>query len=164
MSTQRLSRRAAVRGAAIVGVGTPLLAACGADDEPAAEPAPPEASSSAPAEAESSAAASPEAEAAAALTTASEIPVGGGKIFSAEKVVVVQPTAGEFKAFSAVCPHQACLFTEVTDNTIKCGGCHQSEFDAADGANTVGPNGASPNLPSLDEVALTVDGDAISLA
>jgi hypothetical protein len=31
----------------------------------------------------------------ATLASTSEIPVGGGKVFSAEKVVVTQPTAGE---------------------------------------------------------------------
>lgn len=165
MNSQGLSRRAAVRGVAVVGVGAPLLVACGAEDEPAVEAETTvDSESSAPADTDTSESASPEAEVAAGLTTASEIPVGGGKIFGEEKVVIVQPTAGEFKAFSAVCPHQACLFTEVADNAIKCGGCHQSEFDASDGANTVGPNGASPNLPSLDEVALTVTGDAIALA
>src|SRR5690348_18325720 len=38
----------------------------------------------------------------------SDIPEGGGKIFAGQKVVVTQPTAGTYKAFSAVCPHQGC--------------------------------------------------------
>ena len=44
----------------------------------------------------------------AGAIAAAEIPVGGGKVFEALKVVVTQPTAGDFKAFSAVCTHQAC--------------------------------------------------------
>ena len=38
----------------------------------------------------------------------SDIPVGGGKIFKSEKVVVTQPKQGEFKAFSATCTHRGC--------------------------------------------------------
>ncbi len=163
MSNQGLSRRAAVRSAAIVGVGAPLLAACAADDEPVAEPVPEETSAPAAADSEAADSESPVV-GAAALATVAEIPVGGGKVFGKEKVVVVQPVEGEFKAYSAVCPHQACLFTEVSDNAIKCGGCHQSEFAAEDGSNTVGPNGGSANLPALGEVALSVEGDSISLA
>src|SRR5688572_24624500 len=41
--------------------------------------------------------------AAGALGAAADVPVGGGKIFAAQKVVVTQPTPGEYKAFSSVC-------------------------------------------------------------
>ena len=41
------------------------------------------------------------------------MPVGGGKIFAAEKVVVTQPTEGDFKAFSAVCTHQGCVVAKI---------------------------------------------------
>ena len=40
-----------------------------------------------------------------ALGKTSEVPVGGGAIFKNEQVVVTQPAAGTFKAFSAVCTH-----------------------------------------------------------
>ena len=46
-------------------------------------------------------------------TPTSEIPVGGGKIFADSKTVVTQPTAGTFKAFDAVCPHQGCTVASV---------------------------------------------------
>src|SRR5690348_1123610 len=39
------------------------------------------------------------------LGAASEIPVGGGAIYKAAKVVVTQPASGQYKAFSAVCTH-----------------------------------------------------------
>ena len=72
------------------------------------------------------------------LGMAADIPVGGGKVFTAEKVVVTQPTAGEFKAFSAVCTHVGCLCNAVANGTINCP-CHGSEFKISDGAVVTGP-------------------------
>ena len=43
-----------------------------------------------------------------------DIPVGGGKVFDALKVVITQPTAGDFKAFSAICTHQGCTVNGVS--------------------------------------------------
>ena len=85
------------------------------------------------------------------------IPVGGGKIFADQKVVVTQPTSGDFKAFSAVCTHQACLVSDVADGTINCA-CHGSEFDITTGAVKKGP--ATKALP---EKSVTVSGDGISV-
>src|SRR5690349_20408863 len=42
------------------------------------------------------------------LGAASDIPVGGGKIYKAAKVVVTQPARGQYKAFSPVCTHVGC--------------------------------------------------------
>lgn len=75
---------------------------------------------------------------AAALGATSEIPVGGGTVFKAQKVVVTQPAAGTFKAFSSVCTHQGCQVSEVAGGTINCD-CHGSKFSAADGSVTEGP-------------------------
>ncbi|MFE5515073.1 Rieske (2Fe-2S) protein [Streptomyces sp. NPDC056529] len=80
-----------------------------------------------------------------ALARTSEIPVGGGAVFAEEKVVVTQPTAGEFKAFSAVCTHQGCLVNKVADGTIDCP-CHGSKFRVADGSVVTGP--ATRPLPA----------------
>ena len=66
------------------------------------------------------------------------IPVGGGKIFADQKVVVTQPTSGEFKAFSAVCTHQSCVVADVSGGTINCA-CHGSKFDITTGAVKNGP-------------------------
>jgi Rieske Fe-S protein len=74
----------------------------------------------------------------AALGPASDIPVGGGKVFTAQKVVVTQPQAGTFKAFSAVCTHQGCTVDEVAGGTINCP-CHGSKFNVADGSVSEGP-------------------------
>lgn len=91
------------------------------------------------------------------LGSTSEIPVGGGAIFSAQEVVVTQPSAGTFCAFSSICPHQGCLVTEVVDNTITCP-CHGSQFAAADGAVLRGP--AQQPLPPRE---VTVDGGSLRL-
>src|SRR3954467_14832763 len=40
------------------------------------------------------------------LAATSDIPVGGGKVFTDQKVVVTQPKKDEFKAFSAICTHE----------------------------------------------------------
>src|SRR5439155_2726479 len=37
------------------------------------------------------------------LTTTGAVPLGGGKVISG--ILIVQPTAGQFKAFDARCPH-----------------------------------------------------------
>ena len=88
----------------------------------------------------------------------SDVPVGGGTILTDQKVVVTQPTAGEFKAFTAVCTHQGCLVASVADGVITCP-CHGSTFSAADGAVISGP-APSP----LAAVPVTVSGTQITIA
>ncbi|MFE9775502.1 Rieske (2Fe-2S) protein [Streptomyces sp. NPDC005931] len=92
------------------------------------------------------------------LASTGEIPVGGGKVFKGEKVVVTQPAEGDFKAFSAVCTHQNCVVATVSDGTIHCT-CHNSRFRIADGSVAHGP--ASRPLP---EKRITVEGNSIRLA
>jgi Rieske Fe-S protein len=72
------------------------------------------------------------------LGPASEIPVGGGKIYTAAKVVVTRPSHGQYKAFSAVCTHVGCIMSKVADGTIDCP-CHGSEFKITNGAVVTGP-------------------------
>jgi len=92
------------------------------------------------------------------LGTASEIPVGGGKIFTAARVVVTQPVRGQYKGFSAVCTHVGCILSEVADGTIDCP-CHGSEFKITNGAVVTGP--APRPLPAKQiEV---VDGKVVLL-
>jgi Rieske Fe-S protein len=91
------------------------------------------------------------------LADTKDIPVGGGKVFEGKKVVVTQPQAGTFKAFSAVCTHQGCLVTEVDGGNIVCP-CHGSAFKIADGSVAQGP--ASRPLSAKK---ITVDGSAIRL-
>ncbi|MDQ2813393.1 MAG: Rieske (2Fe-2S) protein [Actinomycetota bacterium] len=72
------------------------------------------------------------------LGHASEIPVGGGKIFTAAQVVVTQPVRGTYEGFSAVCTHVGCILSEVANGTIDCP-CHGSEFKITTGAVVTGP-------------------------
>lgn len=72
------------------------------------------------------------------LGATSDIPVGGGAIYSTAKVVVTQPASGQYKAFSAVCTHVGCLVNKVTSGTIDCP-CHGSEFKITNGAVVAGP-------------------------
>jgi Rieske Fe-S protein len=92
-----------------------------------------------------------------ALARTADIPVGGGKVFADEKVVVTQPTAGEFKAFSAICTHQGCPVRTVEDGAINCP-CHNSSFRIDDASVTAGP--ATEPLPVKQ---ITVSGDTIRL-
>jgi Rieske Fe-S protein len=91
----------------------------------------------------------------AALTTTSAVPVGGGKIFAAQKIVITQPQSGEFRGFSAVCTHQGCIVGTVSGGTINCP-CHGSRFSIANGSVVNGP-AASP----LPAVSIKVQGTAI---
>jgi Rieske Fe-S protein len=73
-----------------------------------------------------------------ALATTSEIPVGSGKIFTSEKVVVTQPNSGDFKAFSAICTHMGCIVSTISNGTIDCP-CHGSQYSISTGAVVGGP-------------------------
>ena len=137
--TEGLTRRHALTGAASAGLGLPLLAACGGGGGTATDPG-----SSAPSGAD--------------LGPASDIPVGGGTIFADQKVVVTQPTQGDFKAFSAICTHQGCPVAKVSDGSIVCP-CHGSMFSIEDGSVQGGP-APSP----LPEVKIQVKGGEIRTA
>jgi Rieske Fe-S protein len=155
------SRRGFLAGACGVGV-IAALGGCATYGESTAEPAAPATPADTAAASESppngSASGAPEAPATPPLATVADIPVGGGTIFAAEKVVVTQPEAGTIKAFSTTCTHQGCTVSAVAGGTINCP-CHGSKFRIADGAVAGGP--AKKPLPP---VAVDVTGDAITLA
>lgn len=72
------------------------------------------------------------------LAATSSVPVGGGTVLADQKIVLTQPTAGTFKAFSAVCTHQGCVVGNVSNGVIVCP-CHGSAFHIADGSVANGP-------------------------
>ncbi|MEU3608443.1 Rieske (2Fe-2S) protein [Streptomyces sp. NPDC035033] len=90
------------------------------------------------------------------LAKTGDIPVGGGKVLADEGIVITQPKAGEFKAFSSKCTHAGCAVSEVKDGAIVCP-CHQSRFDMSDGSVKSGP--ATSSLPPEP---IEVKGEEIS--
>ena len=85
-----------------------------------------------------------------------DIPVGGGVVVADPPVVVTQPTEGDVKAFTAICPHQGCLVSDVSNNEILCA-CHGSKFSALDGSVIQGPA-----VEGLSAAAVSVDGTKVS--
>jgi len=148
ISPRGIDRRTVIRSAGIVGagaVGAATLAACGGSSDTAA-----------PVSKSAASAAGSAAPAGGAIKVA-DIPVGGGKVFEAEKIVVTQPKAGEFKAFSAVCTHKGCTVEKVENGTIDCP-CHGSRFDITTGAVKGGPAPAPlpPKTATVSGTSITV--------
>jgi Rieske Fe-S protein len=140
VTTEGISRRNAIAGAAAVGIGVPLVAACDSGGSGG------------------SGGSTPSAAAGEKLGPASDVPVGGGKIYGDQQVVVTQPTQGSFEGFGAVCTHQGCLVSTVSDGTINCA-CHGSRFSIKDGSVVNGP--ASSPLP---KVKVKVSGGEVTTA
>jgi nitrite reductase/ring-hydroxylating ferredoxin subunit len=149
-------RRSVLRCAAMValaGAGAPILAACGGGDDAGSagttgtSSAPP---SSAPTSATSSAPSSSAPASTASGTVlgpVADVPVGGGKVFTDAKVVVTQPSAGQYKGFSAVCTHQGNPIGSVEGGQIVCP-FHNSHFSITDGSPVSGP--AQTALPAVN--------------
>jgi Rieske Fe-S protein len=89
------------------------------------------------------------------LAKTADVPVGGGTILTDKKIVITQPQAGSFHAFTAVCTHQGCIVGSVTGGTINCP-CHGSKFNITNGSVVNGP-AASPLAP----VSIKVQGTSI---
>ncbi|MDX2647225.1 Rieske (2Fe-2S) protein [Streptomyces sp. PA03-1a] len=115
-------RRTVLKGAALVGVAGVGLTACGGSGSTVSD---------GPVE----------------LGAATEVPVGGAKLYREAKIVVAQPTQGSYQAFSAVCTHQGCTCDKVEGTALSCP-CHGSVFDAATGAVRNGP--ATKPLTKVD--------------
>jgi len=144
------SRRAVLAGACAACAAA--LAGCaryGTSNGLAAPPAPGGAASSA-AGAASSAGTNP-----AVLASTADIPVGGGKVLTDKKIVITQPQAGSFHAFTAICTHQGCIVSTVSGSTINCP-CHGSKYSSVNGSVVNGP----ATLP-LAAVSIKVQGTSI---
>jgi nitrite reductase/ring-hydroxylating ferredoxin subunit len=140
------SRRTIVAAAGAAGL-TVALTACGSEDK-----------ASDPSTEQGAGGATNEGAGGAALAKTSEIPEGSGKIFKDEKVVVSQPAAGDYKAFSTICTHRDCPMVDLKDDIISCT-CHGSRFSVLDGSVKKGPA-----VEPLEAKKISVNGDSITLA
>jgi Rieske Fe-S protein len=151
------SRRAVLAGACAACAAS--LAGCaryGTSEGLAGPPAPGGATSPATGAASSPGAASAAgASTSAVLASTADIPVGGGKVLSTQKIVITQPQAGSFHAFTAICTHQGCIVDAVGAGTIDCP-CHGSKYSAVNGSVVNGP----AILP-LAAVSIKVQGTSI---
>src|SRR3712207_5849560 len=114
-----VTRRVVVAGTGLLAASAALAACAGYGNQGAAPR-----SEGTPADSGGPAQGAPPGE---GLAGASDSPVGGGAVFEDEEVVVTQPAAGTFKAFSASCTHQGCTVNKVANGTIDCPG-HGSKF------------------------------------
>ena len=152
------TRRGVLAGVGLVGLAS-AITACGAGGSSST----PAAGGTTPAAAANSGTGSAaaggagSAPAANALAATSQIPVGSGMIFSGPQVVVTQPSAGEFKAFSAVCTHMGCIVNQISNGTIDCP-CHGSQYSITTGDVVAGP--APKPLPAKQ---IKVSGSSIFL-
>ncbi|MGW0761259.1 Rieske 2Fe-2S domain-containing protein [Streptomyces sp. NPDC002814] len=143
------SRRTVVAAVGVAGLAV-ALTACGSEDDASGSSTEQGADASSPA-ADGDAGG-------AALAKTSDIPEGSGKVFADEKVVVSQPAAGDYKAYSTICTHQGCPMTDLKEDIISCA-CHGSTFSIADGSVQKGPA-----TKPLEAKEITVSGDSITLA
>ena len=152
-----LRRRTLLRGAGGGAVAASLLAACGSEDEPTAPSgSEEEANGGNGGDSGGGSGGDGGGQGGEQLTSTSEIDVGGGVIVGGQ-YVITQPASGEFKAFSAICTHQGCVVSSVSDNTINCD-CHGSAFSAEDGSVVNGP----AETP-LEEEQIKVEGNKVLL-
>ncbi len=150
-AVRRSSRRAVLATACAACAAT--LAGCaryGTSNGLAGSPAQGGAYPSAPAAGSSAGSSGP-----VVLAKTTDIPVGGGTVLTAQKIVITQPTAGTFHAFTAICTHQGCLVNAVSGGTINCP-CHGSRYSIVNGSVVRGP---AP-LP-LAAVRILVQGTSI---
>ena len=152
------TRRGMLAGVGLVGLAGALTACGGSATSSAPAATSPPAAGTTPAGTTAPAAGASSSPAGNALAATSKIPVGGGEVFSGPQVVVTQPTAGEFKAFSAVCTHMGCIVNQVSNGTIDCP-CHGSQYNISTGAVVAGP--APQPLPAKQ---IKVSGGSIFLA
>ncbi|MDQ1640823.1 MAG: hypothetical protein QOJ90_174 [Actinomycetota bacterium] len=138
--------RRRVLGLAVAAGAVGVVAACGGGSDP---------SSSATTTAASTPPSSPATTGPVPLAKTADIPVGGGIVIDAQKVVVTQPTSGTFKAFTAICTHASCLVDSVANGVISCP-CHGSQYSATNGAVL-----RTPATQPLAEIAVKVVGDSV---
>jgi cytochrome b6-f complex iron-sulfur subunit len=130
------SRRAVLLGAGLLGAAA--LAGCGSSSGSAHAGATPTTTSASP----------------TPLATVAQIPVGGAigvKDAANKPIILSQPTAGQVKAFTAICTHQGCTVAP-KGQELDCP-CHGSRYNAFTGAVLNGPA-----TQPLAAVPVTVSG------
>jgi Rieske Fe-S protein len=140
-----VSRRTVVAATAVAGIGA--AGACGRPDTPSDGAGP----------AAASTAAAPTGPSARALAATVDIPVGGGTVFPDARVIVTQPSPGDFRGFGIVCTHDGCELNAVADGTINCP-CHGSRYAITDGSVVRGPA-----RTGLRKETVAVDGGRVVL-
>ena len=151
---RRTVLRATALGVAVAGVGV-TAAACSSSNT-AAQGSAAQTASAAGGSTASATGGSTAAAGSGTSVATSKVPVDGGFVDSSAKVVVTQPSAGEYKAFTAVCTHAGCTVSTVSNNVIQCP-CHGSQYSAKDGSVIQGP-ATSP----LTSVSVKVSGSTIT--
>lgn len=125
--------RRVVCGVLLAGFAGPVVSACGGDGSAADEG--------------SGSRSTPPVPAGQALVAVDEIAVGSMVLVEDAGVIVTQPEAGTFKAFSATCTHQGNMLDgALQDGRIHCS-LHGSEFSPTDGTVEMGP--ATRSLPEI---------------
>jgi thiosulfate dehydrogenase [quinone] large subunit len=98
------------------------------------------------------------------LFAAATVAVGGSATFNDPKTgdpaVVVQPSAGSYAAFDAICPHEGCTVAYAAPDKLFICPCHGSEFNGETGALVRGP--ANRGLTPIS-IAEGPDGDLYAL-
>jgi Rieske Fe-S protein len=94
------------------------------------------------------------------VASASEIPVGGVKLFNypgdSDPCIMVRKANGELVAFSQKCTHLSCaVYYSKTDNRLECP-CHEGYFSIDDGRVLQGP----PPRP-LPRIQIALQGDQV---
>ncbi len=88
------------------------------------------------------------------LGPAKDVPKGQAATFtipnSGDPGIVVQPTAGQFLAYDAVCPHAGCTVSYYAPNNVFVCPCHGSQFQVVNGDVMNGP--APTGLKKLNVV------------
>ncbi len=93
-----------------------------------------------------------------AIGPSTSVKVGGAATFSnplsQQTGIVIQPTAGDFRAFDALCPHAGCVVSYSKPADLLVCPCHGSQFNAKSGVVEVGPA-----VTGLKEYKLAVGSD-----
>ena len=97
------------------------------------------------------------------IAAISSVPVGAAFKFTnpatGTPAYLMQPSAGTFVAYSAICTHEGCIVNDnVANGSFDCP-CHGAQFNAATGAHTRGPGRGD-----LAKLNVSASGDSVYLA